>query len=178
MSENVIKLQKIKKLNINDIIDIIINNDSEEKYEIIKSERIKGFNINKNNFFQNGEQLNENETNDFIQYNTRKRSNSVDIYKRRNKEKKLKNNIDNNCPNDNYNIDINNNKKNKKVTFKNPDYLTIIDVESYKQYNLENTAKDPYYDNCNNNNDNDNNNNNNEKKKREKEKVVCSCLVF
>ena len=100
----------------------------------------------------------------------RKRSKSVDIYKKRNKEKKLKNDINNNCPNDNSNIDNNNNKKNKKVTFKNPEYLTIINVESYKQYNIENTAKDPFYDN--------DNNDNNEKKKREKDKVVCSCLAF
>ena len=170
MTEEIIKIKKIKKLNINDIIDIIVNSDSEEKYQIIKSERINGFNMKNNGFFKDGEQLNENETNDFIQYNMRKRSNSVDIYKKRNKEKKLKNNINNNCPNDNSNIDNNNNKKNKKVTFKNPEYLTIINVESYKQYNIENTAKDPFYDN--------DNNDNNEKKKREKDKVVCSCLDF
>ena len=147
MTENVMNINKIKKLNINDIIDIIINSDSEEKYQIIKSERIKNFNINKNNFLHKDEQYDENETNDCFQYNTIKRSNSVDIYKRR-REKKLKksNNMDNNLPNDNNNID---NKKNKKVTFKSPEYLTIINIESYKQYNLENTAEDPFFDNNN-----------------------------
>ena len=51
--------------------------------------------------------------------------------------------------------------------------MTVIDVKSYKKYNAENTAKDPYDELMNNDN-----NNNNEKKKKKKENVVCSCLIF
>ena len=170
------KNKKIIKLNIKDIIDIIQSTDTEEDNQIIQTDRIKAYNIKNKKFL--------NESNDYILYNTIKRSNSVDLYKKRNNKK---NNLEyNKSENDNYisikhkdNENFDNKKNIKKVTFKNPDYLTIIDVESYKKYNAENTAKDPYDELMNNDNDNDNdNNNNNEKKKKKKENVVCSCLIF
>ena len=36
------------------------------------------------------------------------------------------------------------NKLNKKKVVFLPDFLTIIDVESYKKFNAENTCKDPF----------------------------------
>ena len=62
--------------------------------------------------------------------------------------------------------------------------MTIIDVESFKKFNAENTCKDPFEDleflkNVNNININNNNINNNNIKKGEednrKERVKCSC---
>ena len=38
------------------------------------------------------------------------------------------------------------NIRSKKVTFLEPNFITIIDVESYKKYNEENTCKDPFED--------------------------------
>ena len=32
----------------------------------------------------------------------------------------------------------------KKLLFKEPNFVEIIDVESYKKFNEENTSKDPY----------------------------------
>ena len=73
-------------------------------------------------------------------------------------------------------------KENKKVTFIEPDFFTIIDVESYKKFNAENTCKDPFEDmdflnNINNlNNININNNNKKNEENDGKERINCSCL--
>ncbi len=56
------------------------------------------------------------------------------------------------------------------MTFLKSQFVTIIDVESYKQYNAENTCKDPY-EGINNNLDSDNN-------VIENERVVCSCFIM
>ena len=94
-----------------------------------------------------------------------------------NYDKNEKNNIEKDNKNiifsgkNNFNIVNNNNiKKNKKVGFKEPDFVEIFDVESYKKFNEENTSKDPY--------DYLLNNNNNEKKEDKKEKVLCSCIIL
>lgn len=50
----------------------------------------------------------------------------------------------------------------KKVLFMEPNFVTIIDVESYKKFNAENTSKDPYFDDSQDGKDN----------------VKCSCLIF
>ena len=55
--------------------------------------------------------------------------------------------------------------KNKKVKFLTPQFVEIIDVESYKKYNEINTSKDPY-------------DNNNENKKENKTKLICSCFII
>ena len=54
-------------------------------------------------------------------------------------------------------------KKIKKVKFMEPMFVNIIEVESYKKYNEENTSKDPYLY-FNNKNEN-------------KENVMCSCFI-
>ena len=58
-------------------------------------------------------------------------------------------------------------KKIKKVKFMEPMFVNIIEVESYKKFNEENTSKDPYEYSNESNNRNDN-----------KEYVMCSCFVF
>ncbi len=58
-------------------------------------------------------------------------------------------------------------KKIKRVKFLQPIFINIIEVESYKKFNEENTSKDPYEYSNESNNRNDN-----------KEYVMCSCFVF
>lgn len=50
----------------------------------------------------------------------------------------------------------------KRVLFMEPNFVEIIDVESYKQFNLENTSKDPYYDDV----------------QEGKDNVKCTCAIF
>ena len=59
-----------------------------------------------------------------------------------------------------------------------PNFVTIIDVESYKKFNAENTCKDPFENmeivnghiNIKNNNDDD--------EADGKTKVLCSCFIY
>ena len=73
--------------------------------------------------------------------------------------------------------------KNKKVSFPK-NFVTFIDVESYKQFNIENTSKDPFEDmeflnNIHNKyNININTNDNKNEVDEGKERVTCSCLIF
>lgn len=65
--------------------------------------------------------------------------------------------------------------ENKKVVFL-PNFVTIIDVESYKKFNEENTCKDPFENmeiinghiNIKNNDDEDDG----------KARVLCSCIIY
>ena len=176
-------LKTKKELNDNDLMDMILNNDSED-FKSIQFHSIKATNMKKIKFFRNNVEMNESEIEEFIPFNRLKRSNSVDIYKKR-KEKKLQKNQDNSDIN-NINIiekdknEIKNGKKIKKVSFLKPKFVTIIDVESYKKYNMENTSKDPmdFLFNNNNNINDKNNVNDNNKKEDDKESVVCSCYIF
>ena len=54
-------------------------------------------------------------------------------------------------------------KKIKKVKFMEPMFVNIIEVESYKKYNEENTSKVPYFYTNNKNDD--------------KANVMCSCFI-
>ena len=54
-------------------------------------------------------------------------------------------------------------EKEKKVKFLEPEFVQIIEVESYKKYNMENTCKDPFFP---------------DNKKEEKTKFMCSCFIF
>ncbi len=192
MSKNDKKMRTSTELNESEVMDMIVNNNTEEMITF-STRTLKPTSIKKNKFFNNGKPINLNDSDDYIPINTRFRSNSVDLYKKHNREKKLKkmkenniNSIDNIIINKNDKIienNVNNNnqkdgKKNKKVSFLNP-LVIIIDVESYKKFNEENTCKDPFDDIINNNNNNNNNNvNNKAKKNNENEKVVCSCLII
>ena len=60
-------------------------------------------------------------------------------------------------------IKNNKTKKDKKVVkFKEPTFVQVIYVESYKKFNEENTSKDPY----------------DPTNKPDKTKVMCSCFIF
>ena len=84
-----------------------------------------------------------------------KRSNSIKLYKKHKKEKDKKNSSkkENDIEIKNKAADIfdisdykkkkKNKNINKKVSFPE-DFVTIIDVESYKKFNEENTCKDPF----------------------------------
>ena len=199
MSQNKKKVNSRRALNGRDILDMILNNDS-EVFQNIQSYTIKSTNKKKIEFFQDEGQPYHNDTEEYPLFK-RIRSSSVDLYKRHNKEKKnqesnnnliniddksnnrnmddnFKNNnkkinhilLNKNIIKENKNINIKNEKKIKKVSFLEPEFVTIIEVESYKKYNEENTSKDPYDDLF--------KNNNNGKKEKENEKVVCSCFVF
>ena len=182
MSRNNKNSNSKKELNENDLMDIILNNDSED-FKDIQFHSIKATNMKKIKFFRNNIEMDESEIEEFIPFNRLKRSNSVDIYKKR-KEKKLKNSkenndISNNNIIENDKIEFKNGKKIKKVSFLKPKFVVIIDVESYKQFNMANTAKDPMEFLLNNNNNINNHNiNNNNKNENDKERVVCSCNIF
>ena len=179
-----------RKIDEKDIIDMIIDNNSED-LKNIKSHPLKMKNIKKSNIPQENQQTNENITDEL--FPTYKRRNSINLYKKNKVEKKNNN--------ENYNLSktndktstnilndkditnkINDNsqdnqekskKSKKKVKFNEPNFVEIINVESYKQFNMENTSKDPYEDLY-----NDDNNNNKEKKDNGKERVICSCFIL
>ena len=79
-------------------------------------------------------------------------------------------------------LEVGREKKNgvKKVTFP-PNFVSIIDVESYKKYNVDNTCKDPFDDmEFIQNIRNELNNEKNKEKQKGKENIKCSCtcLIF
>ena len=185
---------------IKDNLDMLMNNN-EETYQSIKIQKIKGENNDKKKSLFNNEEINDKD--ELIPLaKRRKRSNSVDLYKKQQREKEKKNkkesnknikiinNINNNDVNEvNENTNQNINKKSsknlkngkiKKVTFPK-NFVTIIDVESYKKFNEENTCKDPFEDmeflkkiknlNFNINDKED------EDEEDGKARVNCSCLI-
>ena len=206
---------KNKYLDEKEKIDMLNNND--ESYQTMKPEKIKVEAKGSKKCLINYEEI-KNDVENIPPRRARKRSDSVDLYKKhkRDKEKKsrpakesnksiksIKGNATNNNNNaakdedqNDVNIKIINkspkNGKGKKVTFQKPNFITIIDVESYKKFNEENTCKDPFEDleflqNINNfNNFNINININNSNKIDEenaeegdgKERVMCSCLII
>jgi hypothetical protein len=169
---------------------------------------VKNSNIRVNNFGNEKCLLNYQEMDDNDLPPTRKRTNSVDLYKhKRSKNKKKTNKGDSNNNIKNITLNLNDspsneanannasmkpfkNGKTKKVSFLTPNFITIIDVESYKKFNEENTSKDPFEDlefikninNINNFNINystNNSTNNNEKDINDgKESVNCTCTIF
>ena len=167
-----------RELKESDLMDMIFNNNS-ESFHNIQSQSIKASNTKKIKFFKNYVEMDENDES-FIN-KALKRSNSVELYKKHNKKKKLNKNKDINELSENVKIDDKNEKngkKCKKVSFLRPKFVTIIEVESYKKFNGENTSKDPFEDLIKNNNVNNNVNNNENKTDNNKEKVVCSCFIF
>ena len=176
------------KYNKGDITDMTFDNSEDIKN--IKAHSMK-VNLKQNNIPHDRHQINENDNDEsFLTYKL-KRSNSIKLYKMNKLEKKKHENNNNNLnltdDKSSANIQnekdfINNNdnnaheiiKKNqKKVSFKEPGFVEIIDVESYKKYNEENTSKDPYEYLYN------NDNKINEEKKRDgKERTICSCLIL
>ena len=120
---------------------------------------------------------------------TRNRSDSIKLYKKhkRDREIQLRNNISKINSSDTQDEKklkkkSTKNLMNKKVSFLKPDFVFIIDVESYKKYNEENTCKDPFEDIEIINNMKidhiDPHINDNEIDDDGKERVHCSCSIF
>ena len=163
----------------------IIDDDSDEYSNLrAKPENIKGQNNKKTKNLNKYDLKHLKENGDYFPQNRRVRSDSIKLYKKHNKEKKnleikKSNNINIEDTNENSNIFKKNDKNikqksgqsTKKVTFLKPEFVTIIDVESYKKYNEENTYKDPFEDIDNNNIIN------NEDKENGKENVMCTCII-
>ena len=193
MSQNQETRNQLKE---NENLDIIINNNI-EKYQIMKNKKVKIDEKGKKKALINYEEIKNNEE-DIPLLRKRKRSNSVDLYKKHKREREKKNKLKKNStknvkesntasPEDANSPTKRPNKnskyKDKKVSFPK-DFVTVIDVESYKQFNIENTSKDPFDDleflkNINNiNNYNINININNKVEDDGKERVMCSCIIY
>ena len=174
-------------------IDMLLKNS--ELYQINKNDKQKTDNTGNKTYISYEESKN---SEDIIPPKGLKRSNSIKLYKKHKKQKEEKDQIKNDSTksiknNDNIYIEAEKNNKNKnikenkeikniktkKVTFLEPNFLTIIDVESYKKFNAENTCKDPFEDmdlgNNAINNINYSNKHKNDKDEDEKERVFCSC---
>ena len=180
-----------RKVDEKDIIDMIIDNNSED-LKNLKSHSLKMKNVKKSNIFQENQQTNENNADE--SFPTYKRRNSINLYKKNKVEKKNNNqnynlsktddktntnnlnekDITNKINDNSQDIQEKNKKSQKKVKFNEPNFVEIINVESYKQFNMENTSKDPYENLFN----DDNNNNNNENKDNGKERVICACFIL
>ena len=187
-------------------------NNNNESYQIMKNHRIKieRYKKKKPTLKREVSKNDENEeVDEKINFHVlRKRSNSVNLYKKHKKEKERKNKLKESCKNirnnhDNiFQVSASNksitrkfskstkNIREKKVTFKRYNLVEIIDVESYKKFNEENTYQDPYEDpeflkqlnQLNENNEQNNiieqNSNNENEKDDGKERVNCSCFIF
>ena len=176
--KNKSKIFEESKENINFILD-----NNSESYQIMKNQKPKIDSKGKKVLI-NYEDKKDSDDIDFPK-KTLKRSNSIKLYKKHKKERE-ENNIKNIKNNENLfkGPDRKKSENIKKVKFLEPNFLTIIDVESYKKFNAENTCKDPFEDidflnsinNVNNYNININiNNKKNVEEENEKEKVNCSC---
>ena len=129
-----------------------INSTYDNENSIVNN-NIYSKNNSKIKSLKNQQEKNENKKDDDnevgIAVKTLKRSNSIKLYKKQAREKErresLKKESDKQILQDISNIERvkKTNKPAKKVAF-SPDLVEIIDVESYKKFNEENTCKDPF----------------------------------
>ena len=171
-------------------LDMMLNNKA-ESYRITKNNKMKpNHKGSKKCLIDYEENKDENES---TLITRRKRSNSINLYKkqRKNKESNIKKRISRKDLGSNIEKEIkiakksSKNLRGKKVSFLKPNFVTIIDVESYKKYNEENTCKDPFEDmeyshNMNLDHINKNNSRNIEDDEEVdgKERVQCTCSIF
>ena len=164
------------------------SNISKEKNAKSQQSKIKEKSLTKSEI--KIENKKDDEDDDFVlPVKTIKRSNSIKLYKKHQKDKEKKLSLKKESKKEVKNDDIfaveengtkrpnksSKNVKQKKVVFL-PNFVTIIDVESYKKYNEENTCKDPFENmeiingriNINNNDDEPDG----------KARVLCSCLIY
>ena len=151
------------------------NNKSSQKNEIKKEQK-----------------KNDDEDDLVLPVKTLKRSNSIKLYKKHKKEQERRNSLKKENEKDTkdktgdiFNVSVVNgtkmpgkgskNGKQKKVAFL-PNFVTIIDVESYKKFNEENTCKDPF-ENMEIINGHINIKNNDEEADG-KARVLCSCVIY
>ena len=162
-----------------------INSTNDNENSIVNNNNIYSKNNSKIKFLKNQEEKNGNKKDDDnevgIAVKTLKRSNSIKLYKKQAREKErresLKRESDKEILKDLSNIEKvkKTNKPAKKVAF-SPDLVEIIDVESYKKFNEENTCKDPF-DNMEFVNGTISVNHNDDEEDG-KAKVLCSCSIF
>ena len=161
-----------------------INSTNDNENSIVNN-NIYSKNNSKIKSLKNQQEKNENKKDDDnevgIAVKTLKRSNSIKLYKKQAREKErresLKRESDKEILKDLSNIEKvkKTNKPAKKVAF-SPDLVEIIDVESYKKFNEENTCKDPF-DNMEFINGTISVNHNDDEEDG-KAKVLCSCSIF
>ena len=160
-----------------------INSTNDNENSIVNN-NIYSKNNSKIKSLKNQQEKNENKKDDDnevgIAVKTLKRSNSIKLYKKQAREKErresLKKESDKQILQDISNIERvkKTNKPAKKVAF-SPDLVEIIDVESYKKFNEENTCKDPF-DNMEFVNGTIKINHNDEA--NGKAKALCTCFIF
>ena len=165
MSINNTRKRSKSVMNENEVLELLGNNA--ECYKSVNQKSINVDNMKKIQFY---EQMGVNRNDCFNKGKQLFRNNSVDIYKKRNREKKLKNRNDMNEFNKNNNIEQKDGKQNKRVSFLESKFVTIIEVESYKKFNEMNACKDPYQ-NFYKNSDNDNN------CCLGNDRINCSCFI-
>ena len=151
--------------------------------------KIQTSKINDKSPTKNGSKKDDEDDDFVLPVKTIKRSNSIKLYKKHQKDKAKKLNVRKDSKKNTKGGDIfdgaeedgtkrpNKSTKNirqKKVVFP-PNFVTIIDVESYKKFNEENTCKDPF-ENMEIINGRININNNDEESDG-KARVLCSCLI-
>ena len=161
-----------------------INSTYDNENSIVNN-NIYSKNNSKIKSLKNQQEKNENKKDDDnevgIAVKTLKRSNSIKLYKKQAREKErresLKKESDKQILQDISNIERvkKTNKPAKKVAF-SPDLVEIIDVESYKKFNEENTCKDPF-DNMEFINGTISVNHNDDEEDG-KAKVLCSCSIY
>ena len=173
----------------NDVENSIMNNSNitiqkKSKLQISKTKDQD----KQNKGTKSDDKKNNDDDDDFVlPVKTIKRSNSIKLYKRHQKDKQRRESLKKESIKELKNEDIynsipDNNGSNrtlkttkKKVEFL-PNFVTIIDVESYKKFNAENTCKDPFED-ADFLNGNINLINNDEEVEG-KTRLNCSCFIF
>jgi hypothetical protein len=186
METNLFLKNKLNNLtNENENLNINNNNIITQKNSKIQSSKPNN-QIKQNKGINLGSKKNDDGDDFVLPVKTFKRSNSIKLYKKQQKDKQKRDFLNNESIKDVKNDNIvhlipeNNDEKRNKSTQKKvsfcPDFVTIIDVESYKKFNEENTCKDPFDDmeflngklNL----------NIKDEEEDGKAKVQCSCSVF
>ena len=184
---------KIIKFNKNKLMEDSISKEDSKTDNTKNSKelntKIQTSKINDKSPTKNGSKKDDEDDDFVLPVKTIKRSNSIKLYKKHQKDKAKKLNVRKDSKKNIKGGDIfdgaeedgtkrpNKSTKNvgqKKVVFP-PNFVTIIDVESYKKFNEENTCKDPF-ENMEIINGRININNYDEESDG-KARVLCSCLI-
>ena len=167
------------------------NNKISSPKDKVKNPKPNNKSLQKNEI-KKEQKKNDDEEDLVLPVKTLKRSNSIKLYKKHKKEQERRNSLKKENEKDTkdktgdiFNVsEVNGTKmpgkgskngKQKKVAFL-PNFVTIIDVESYKKFNEENTCKDPF-ENMEIINGHINIKNNDDEADG-KARVLCSCVIY
>ena len=167
------------------------NNKISSPKDKVKNPKPNNKSLQKNEI-KKEQKKNDDEDDLVLPVKTLKRSNSIKLYKKHKKEQERRNSLKKenekdikDKTGDIFNVSVVNgtkmpgkgskNGKQKKVAFL-PNFVTIIDVESYKKFNEENTCKDPF-ENMEIINGHINIKNNDDEADG-KARVLCSCVIY